>query len=58
MYPFAEVRPQPSQETKINLFVRIIDIFKITLLTISVKSTIMDAWRALILPLTISKANN
>ena len=37
----------PSQVTKINLFARIGYVFKLTLLTIFIKSIIMDVWRAL-----------
>ena len=37
MYQPAEARPGPSQASKVNLFVRIINVFKITLLTIFVK---------------------
>ena len=36
MYQPAEARPGPSQASKVNLFVRIINVFKITLLTIFV----------------------
>ena len=43
----------PSQATKINLFAKIIQVL---LLTIFVKSTTIDVWRALITPLTYSKA--
>ena len=42
MYQSAEARPGPSQASKINLFARIINIFKLTLTTIFTKSTIMD----------------
>ena len=48
----------PSQASKINLFARIVNVFKLTLLTIFVKSTIMDVWRALITPLTYSNKGN
>ena len=42
MYPSTEARPGPSQASKINLFARIVNVFKVTSLTIFVKSTIMD----------------
>ena len=42
MYPSAETRPGLSQATKINLFARIVEIFKLMLPTIFVRSTIMD----------------
>ena len=40
MYPYTETCPGPSQATKINLFVSIVGVFKLTLLAIFVKSTI------------------
>ena len=58
MYPSSEIRLVPSQATKINLFVRIIKVFILMLLTISVKSTIMDFWRTVITPLTSFNACN
>ena len=42
MYQSAEARPGPSQASKINLFARIVNFFKLTLLTIFGESTIMD----------------
>ena len=45
----------PSQATKIYLFAKIIEVL---LLIIFVKSTTIDVWRALITPLTYSKACN
>ena len=42
MYQSAEARPGPSQASKINLFARIVNFFKLTLLTILGESTIMD----------------
>ena len=50
MYPSAEARPGPGQVSKINLFARIVDVFKLTLLTILVKSTIMNVWKAHLWP--------
>ena len=50
MYQFPETRSGPSEAPKINLFARIVHVFKLTLLTNFVKSTIMDVWRALITP--------
>ena len=32
MYQSAEVRPVPSQASKLNLFARIVNVFKLTLL--------------------------
>ena len=58
MYQSAEVRPTPSQASKINLFARIVKVFKLTLLTIFVKSIVTDVWRILITPLTCSNASN
>ena len=58
MYQSAMAHPGPSQASKINLFSRIVDVFKLTLLAIFSKSTIMDASRALITPLTCSNACN
>ena len=58
MYQSARAHPGPSQASKINLFARIVDVFKLTLLAIFTKSTIMDASRALITPLTCSNACN
>ena len=51
MYQYAELRPGHSQASKINLFARIVNVIKLTLLTIYAKSNIMDVWRALISPL-------
>ena len=42
MYQSAEAHPGPSQAFKINLYARIVDIFKLTLSTIFTNSTIMD----------------
>ena len=42
MHQYAEARPGPSQASKINLFARIVNVFKLNLQTIFVKSTIMD----------------
>ena len=42
MYQSAEARPGPSQASKIDLFARIINLFKLTSTTIFTKSTIMD----------------
>ena len=50
MYPSAEKRPGPSQASKISLLARLVEVFKLMLLTIFVKSTIMGG-RALITPL-------
>ena len=58
MYPSAEARPVYSQQIKINLFARRVKIFKLMLLTIFVKSTMMGVWRALITPLPCSNACN
>ena len=41
MYPSAEKRPGPSQASKISLLARLVEVFKLMLLTIFVKSTIM-----------------
>ena len=49
-----EARPGP----KINLFARLVNVFKLKLLTIFPKSTVMDVWKALIAPLTCCKAGN
>ena len=49
MYPSAEKRPGPSQASKISLLARLVEVFKLMLLTIFVKSTIMGG--ALITPL-------
>ena len=38
MYQSAEVRPAPRQASKVNLFVRIVNVFGLTLLTIFAKS--------------------
>ena len=54
MYQSAEARPGLWQASKINLFARIVNIFKLTLLNIFAKSTILDVWRAL----TCSNADN
>ena len=53
-----EARPGPSQASKINLFARLVNVFKLKLLTIFPKSTVMDVWKALIAPLTCYKAGN
>ena len=42
MLQSAEACPGPREASKINLFVRIVNVFKLTLLTIFVKSIIMD----------------
>ena len=42
MYQFAEARPGSSQASKINLFARIVNVMKLTLLTILTKGSIMD----------------
>ena len=42
MYLSTEARPGPSQTIKIKLFARIVNVFKLTLLTTLVKSTIVD----------------
>ena len=42
IYQSAEARPRPSQSSKINSFARIVNVFKVMLLTIYVKSTVMD----------------
>ena len=42
MYQYAEAHPELTQAFKINLFARLVDVFKLTLLTIFVKSTIVD----------------
>ena len=39
---YAELRPGHSQASKINLFARIVNVIKLTLLTIYAKSNIMD----------------
>ena len=49
MYQSTETRSVPSQSSKTNLFARMANFFKLTLLTIFVKSFIMDNWRALII---------
>ena len=49
MYQSTETRSVPSQSSKINIFAGIVNFFKLTLLTIFVKSFIMDNWRALII---------
>ena len=41
MYQSAEIHAGPSEAFKTNLFARIVDVFKLTLLTIFVKSTWM-----------------
>ena len=56
MHQSAEAHPGPSQallSCKNSL-----NVFKLTLLTIFVKSTIADVWRALITPLTCSNTGN
>ena len=52
MYQSAETHPELSQTSKINIFPRIVNILKLTLLTIFGKSFIMGVWSALITPLT------
>ena len=42
MYQSAEVGTGPSRASKINLFARIVNAYKLTLLTFFAKSTIMD----------------
>ena len=42
MYTSADTRPGPSQTTNINLFARIVQAFKLMLLTIFVKSSNMN----------------
>ena len=54
MYRSAEARPGPSQESKISVFTRIVNVFKLMFLIIFAKSTIMDVSRVLITPLTCS----
>ena len=56
MYLSTEARPGPSQTIKIKLSARIVNVFKLTLLTTLVKSTIVDVWRVFITPLTCSNA--
>ena len=58
MYQSAEAYPRPSKIYKINLFARIVNLFKLTLLTIFAKSNTMYVWRALITPLICSNACN
>ena len=58
MFQSAEVCTRPSQTSKINLLARIVNAFKLTLLTIFAKSTIMDVERALITPLICSNPDN
>ena len=43
MYQSAEAYRGPSQAFKINLLAKIVDIFKLTLLTIFAKRTIMKS---------------
>ena len=38
MYQSAEARPAPRQASKINFFVRIVNVFRLTLLSIFAKS--------------------
>ena len=42
MFPSVETRPGPSQAIKINLFARIVKVWKLMLLTIFAKSAILD----------------
>ena len=56
MYPSTEKRPRTNQATKSKRFARIANVFKLMLLTILARSTIMDVWRALITPPTSSNA--
>ena len=42
MYQSAEAQPGPSEASKINFFARIVNVFKLTLLSVFDKSTIMD----------------
>ena len=58
MYQSEEARPWTGQASKINLFARLVNVFKLKLLSIFVKSTIMDVWRALIKPLACSNVGN
>ena len=58
MYQSTETHSRLSQASKIDLFARIVNAFKLTLLTIFVKSTIMDNLRALIILLTFSNAGS
>ena len=69
MYPSAAARSGPSQATKINLFATIVNVFKLTLLTIlvllakivndvNIKTPTIFAKRDLIKPLTCSNAGN
>ena len=58
MYQSEQVHSGPSQTFKINLFARIVNVFKLTLLTIFAKSTIMDFLIALTARLTCSNAGN
>ena len=57
MYPSVEARPGPSEAT-INLFARIVNVLKLTLLIIFVKSTTMNVWKVLVTPLNFSNAGN
>ena len=53
MYSSLDARPEPSQATKINLFARITNVFKLRLLFLSK----VPSWMlALITPLTCSNA--
>ena len=58
MYQSEQAHSGPSQTFKINLFARIVNVFKLTLLTIFAKSTIMDVLIALTARLTCSNAGN
>ena len=42
MYQSADARPGPSQTSKINIFTRVVNAFKLMLKTTFVKSTITD----------------
>ena len=42
MYQSAEARPGPSQASKVIVFARIVNVFKLTLLIIFVKNTSRD----------------
>ena len=58
MYQSADAHPGLSQASKINLFGKIINVFKLMLLTTFVESTIMDVLRALFTSLSYSNAGN
>ena len=58
MYLSAEALLGPSQVTKVKLFARKVNVFKLTLLTIFAKSNIINVWRALIATLIYSNVGN